>query len=63
MKSKRFKSNTGYPVTVWATDDSGSSREIRVEADTAYETSDQVELAALEGSPEVSTVRESGSKK
>lgn len=58
-KSKSFKSTTGYPVTVYVTDASGSSRPVRV--DDTYETSDKDEIAALEGSPEVTEAK--GSKR
>jgi len=54
-QTKKFESSTGYPVTVYATDASGSSRPVRV--DGTYETSDPDELAALAGSPEVTEVK------
>lgn len=59
-KSKTFESTTGYPVTVYVTDASGSSRPLRV--DGTYETGDKDELTALEGSPEVAAVRDKGKK-
>jgi hypothetical protein len=61
-KGKSFKSTTGYPVTVWAMDDSGNTREIRVSHDEAYETSDEIELRALEGNASVSEQKSGGKK-
>lgn len=62
-KGKSFKSNTGYPVTVGFMDQSGNPREIRVDHETAYETSDQAELDALAGSPEVAETKGSSKDK
>lgn len=63
MAKKSFKSNTGYPVTVGFTDQSGNPREIRVDHETAYETSDEAELDALVGSPEVTEAKSSSKGK
>jgi hypothetical protein len=57
-KAKTFKSTTGYPVTVWAPDASGSAMEIRVGADDdPFETDDKDTIAALEGSSDVAEVK------
>jgi hypothetical protein len=63
MATKRFKSTTGYPVTVWATDPSGNNTEIRVDADEPYETDDKALINALQGSPEVAEIKGSVDKK
>jgi hypothetical protein len=55
-KAKKFKSTTGYPVSVLVSDASGSSRWLRV--DDTYETDDKDEQTALEASSEVATVKE-----
>jgi hypothetical protein len=59
MASKHFKANTpgGGGVTVWVAEPSGVSREIRVEADPAYETDDELVIDALKGSSEVIEAR------
>lgn len=62
MATKRFKSNTGYPVTVWATNPSGNSIEVRVDVEEPYETDDASVIEALQGSPEVREVKGSNKR-
>lgn len=53
MASKRFRSNTGYPVTVSYREPSGNSRSIRIDTATPFETDDKQVIKALEASPEI----------
>jgi len=57
-KAKKYESTTGYPVSVLVSDDSGSSRWIRV--DGTYETDDKAEQTALDGSTEVTEAKSKG---
>jgi hypothetical protein len=52
-KPRRFRSNSDTGVTVWATNASGGTTEVRVEPDQTFETDDKHLIAALQGSPEV----------
>lgn len=62
MATKRFKSTTGYPVTVGFRDPSGNNIEVRVGVDEPYETDDKSVIEALKGSPEVEEAKESRSE-
>ena len=53
-KTRRFTSNTGSGVSIYAT---GWANPIRVEADEPLETDDRTVIQALEASPEVVEVK------
>lgn len=53
-KTRKFKSNTGSGVSIYAT---GWAAPIRVEADTPFETDDKAAIEALKSSPEVEEVK------
>lgn len=61
MASKRFKSTTGYPVTVFAPDASGNSTQIRIDSEEPFETDDKDTIEALQGAADVEEVKGSSS--
>lgn len=58
MKARKFRTNGDTGVTVYATDASGSSIPIRIEPGDSFESSDKHIVVALQGSPEVTEVRD-----
>lgn len=63
MATKRFKSNTGYPVTVMGLDPSGNNIEVRIDAEEPFETNDKALIETLQGSPEIEEVKGSSGQK
>jgi hypothetical protein len=59
MAAKRFRSTTGYPVTVYAPDASGNATQIRVGAEEPFETDDKDTIEALQGVGDVEEVKSS----
>jgi hypothetical protein len=55
--SKRFRSITGYPVTVMGIDESRNTVEVRVGADEPFETDDKALIDVVSGSPEVEEIK------
>jgi hypothetical protein len=55
VKARKFKSNTGSPVSIFRPDHPDA---IRVGSDEPYETQDRAEIDALKGSTEVDEVKE-----
>jgi hypothetical protein len=62
MASKKFRSTTGYPVTVYAPDASGNSAQIRVDSEEPFETDDKDTIEALQGVADVEEVKGSSQK-